>query len=78
MKCGRPKLYKVIEFSKREWLLYHYDTNNKSYHLVNRFKNELLANDEMEHRYESRRLNKNFAKRIIQFNVRNSNISKNS
>ena len=70
MKRGRPRLYRVVEWSKREWLLYYYNTKKKSYYLVDRFKRESLANNEMERRYESRKLNKNFAKKIDDFNVR--------
>jgi len=70
MRVGRPKLFLVVEYSKKEWLLYRYDTSEKVYRLVDKYKNESLANAEMERRYESRKLNRDFAKRIKDFNVR--------
>lgn len=70
MKPGRPKLYKVVSWTKREWILFRWDVAEKSYRKVDSFKNEELANKEMERRYESRKLNKKFAKRIKEFNVR--------
>jgi hypothetical protein len=71
MKVGRPKLYKVVSWTKKEWGLFRWDTKEKTYHLVDMFKNESLATEEMERRYESRKLNKTFARRVKDFNVRN-------
>ena len=72
---GRPKLYKVVSWTKREWVLFRWDTNEKVYRLVDKYKNKTLATEEMERRYESRKLNKKFVKRIKDFNVRSKTSS---
>jgi hypothetical protein len=73
MKPGRPKLYKVVPWTKRQWILFRWDVNEKKYRVVDNFKSKESASNEMEKRYESRKLNKKFAKRIKNFNVRSKN-----
>jgi len=73
MKVGRPKLYKVVSWTRSEWVLFRWDTNKKVYSLVSKYKNESLATDEMGRRYESRKLNQTFANRIRTFNDRSKN-----
>ncbi len=70
MNVGRPKLYKVVDWSKTEWVLFRYDEKERGYCVVNTYKNKNLATEEMDRRYESRKLNKGFAKRVKDFNVR--------
>lgn len=73
MKPGRPKLYKVVPWTKRAWILFRWDVNEKRYHIVDKFKSEELATNEMDRRYESRILNKKFVERIKNFNERSKN-----
>jgi hypothetical protein len=67
MKVGRPKLFKVVSWTKGQWILFRWDTKDKAYRVVDKYKNENLASEEMERRYESRELNKKFAKRMRNF-----------
>ena len=73
MKPGRPKLFRVVEYGKTKWLLYRWDTKDKAYHLVDTYRRQETANEEMERRYESRKLNQKFANRIKNFNERSKN-----
>lgn len=75
MRSGRPKLFKVVEWTKTNWGLFRWDTNDKAYRLINTYRKETIAIEEMDNRYESRRLNKSFAKRVKDFNVRSKTSS---
>ena len=70
MKVGRPSLFRVVEWNKTNWGLFRWDTKSKKYCLVDTYKNESLANAERDRRYESRDMNRKFAKRVKDFNVR--------
>jgi len=75
MKAGRPSLFKVVEWNKTKWGLFRWDTKDKAYRLVDTYGKESMATDEMDRRYESRKLNKKFAKRVKAFNVRSKTSS---
>jgi len=70
MKVGRPSLFRVVEWNKTQWGLFRWDTKDKAYRLVDIYKKESLATEEMGRRYESRKLNIEFAKKVKIFNVR--------
>lgn len=71
MKVEKPKLYKIVEWTKGEHALFRYDFEDKKYYLVKKFKDKELAKEEMKRRYESVKLNKEFAEKVKNFNIRN-------
>ena len=70
MRVGRPKLFRMVSWMGAQWAVFRWDEKDKVYHLINRYKNKALATEEINRRYESRKLNKKFVKRVQDFNVR--------
>lgn len=69
VKMGRPKLFKVVHWNKK-WYVMGWNTDKKKYRIVGEHKNEKTATNEVVRRYESRKMNKAFSKQIINFNYR--------